>query len=220
MKNYISTLPTPTGDAKTNNNYMIFKFVSNDDFQKITSLDSNEPLSLTYIPWDPSTSPLNPICFAQDTPVMTDQGEIFIQDIQPGINTINGEEVIAISRTVHPDEYLVKLEKDCISKDVPSRETIMSPQHKILYNGKLVKAYEHPSVEYPGKNMLKNEGQVLYNVLTKDYSTMMVNNMVVETLDPEHQMAVLYKCLQRASVKERNETLNKVGKYQRLSIKN
>ena len=163
---------------------------------------------------------LYPICFTKDTPVVTDQGEIKIQEIQPGINTINGEEIIAISKTVHPDEYLVKIEKDDISEDVPSRQTIMSPQHKILYNGQLIKAYQHPAIQYPGKNMEKNEGQVLYNVLTKDYSTMRVNNMVVETLDPENRMALIYKCLQKASVKERNETLQKVAEYQKLSIKN
>jgi hypothetical protein len=154
-----------------------------------------------------------PICFMKDTIVKTDQGDLKIQDINPNINTINREKIITISKTIHPDEYLVKLNKDDISQDVPDKLTIVSPQHKILYNNKLTRVMDLPMVEYPGKNMIKNNNDTLYNILTENYSTYIANNMVSETLDPENRTSIIYQCLQKASIKETNETLTKYNEF-------
>ena len=42
-----------------------------------------------------------------------------------------------------------------------------------------------------------------------NHETMIVNKMVVETLDPENKIALLYRCLLKASNSERIETMNK-----------
>ena len=154
-----------------------------------------------------------PICFMKDTIVKTDQGDLKIQDINPILNTINREKIITISKTIHPDEYLVKLNKDDISQDVPDKLTIVSPQHKILYNNKLTPVMDLPMVKYPGKNMIKNNNDTLYNILTENYSTYIANNMVSETLDPENRTSLIYQCLQKASIKETNETLTKYNEF-------
>jgi len=46
----------------------------------------------------------------------------------------------------------------------------------------------------------------------ENHETMIVNNMVVETLDPENRIALLYRCLLKSSNKERIETMNKYAK--------
>ena len=156
----------------------------------------------------------------KDSIVKTDQGNMKIQEINEKINTINGEKIITITKTVHPDDYLVKLEKGDISDCVPDKQTIMSPQHKVLYNNKLIPIMDMPMVEYPGKNMIKNNKDVLYNVLTENYTTMIVNNMVSETLDNENTTSLIYRCLQNASKKERSETFNKYSKISKFIHKN
>jgi hypothetical protein len=51
---------------------------------------------------------------------------------------------------------------------------------------------QNPKLIYP----VKYSGQVLYNVLLKTHEKMVVNNMIVETLDPDNVVARLYskKC--------------------------
>jgi hypothetical protein len=39
---------------------------------------------------------------------------------------------------------------------------------------------------------IKYSGEVLYNVLLERYDKMMVNNLIVETLDPENIIAQMY----------------------------
>ena len=39
---------------------------------------------------------------------------------------------------------------------------------------------------------VKYDGEPLYNILLKEYGTMVVNNLITETLDPENVIAKLY----------------------------
>ena len=88
----------------------------------------------------------------------------------------------------------------------------MSGNHKVLYNGELHKSKDL-ALQMPGKlNYVEYMGDTLYNVLMKDHETMIVNNMVVETLDPENKIALLYRCLLKASNSERIETMKKYAK--------
>jgi hypothetical protein len=56
------------------------------------------------------------------------------------------------------------------------------------------------------------KGETLYNVLMENHETMIVNNMVVETLDPENRISLQYRCLLKASNEERIETMQKYTK--------
>ena len=74
--------------------------------------------------------------------------------------------------------------------NVPSIDTFVSREHGIYINDKLVRA----------KNLVNDEGivkqdmdnQMIYNVLLKEHGKMIVNNMIVETLDPTHEIAKQY----------------------------
>jgi hypothetical protein len=75
------------------------------------------------------------------------------------------------------------------------------------------------ALNMPGKlNYMKYKGDTLYNVLMENYETMMVNNMVVETLHPENKIALLYRCLLKASNKERIETMKKYSESRKYLI--
>ena len=67
----------------------------------------------------------------------------------------------------------------------------MTKDHKIMYKGQLVPAYRFLNMTNNVKKV-KYSGEVLYNVLLEDYSTMSVNNMVCETLHPNNVIARLY----------------------------
>jgi hypothetical protein len=143
------------------------------------------------IPVSADPSPASNICFPAKTPVTVDQGIIAIEKLDSSIHTINSKRIVAITKTTSVKNYLVRLDKDALGENLPSETTTISPEHKIVYNGKLIKAknfigqFEHVyKVEY--------KGEILYNVLMDEYSKMRVNNLTVETLNPDSDIAQLY----------------------------
>jgi hypothetical protein len=133
------------------------------------------------------------ICFPAGTPVETDQGIVAISDINPDIHTIGGQPVLAVTRTLMEiNNRLVVFEEDALGENCPSQKTTCSPNHKILYNGKMVEAYMIAN-SFNGKNpavyRVDYDDQPLYNVVLPEHSTMVVNNMTVETLAPHNPIA-------------------------------
>ncbi len=57
----------------------------------------------------------------------------------------------------------------------------------------------------------KYNGEILYNVLLETYEKMMVNNLIVETLDPANIVAQLYNG--SLSVEERNNAIVNINKW-------
>jgi len=68
----------------------------------------------------------------------------------------------------------------------------MSKEHKIFYKGQLIPAYRFLNMSREVKKVTYN-GEVLYNVLLNNYSTMKVNNLTCETLHPNNTIAILYR---------------------------
>ena len=138
--------------------------------------------------------PTIPICFVAGTPILTDQGIIHIDKINPKIHTINNKQIVAITRTVTHEDTLVCIEPDALAPNVPSEKTTVSRCHAILFNGKMVRAKKLVSL-ISDKNKVyhvKYNGEILYNVLLKTHEYISVNNMIAETLDPNHMIAKLY----------------------------
>jgi hypothetical protein len=131
------------------------------------------------------------ICFPAGTPVTTDQGIIAIEKINPDVNTIRGKKIVAITKTVTPQHHLVKITKDALFMNTPSRNTLISMNHCVLYKGKMERARDLVG-EVDGVYFKKYNGEILYNVLLEKHSKMIVNNMIVETLDPANIVAKLY----------------------------
>ena len=162
---------------------------------------ANSPLQSIGIPFN--LLPSSGICFPAGTPINTDQGIKNIEDISTRKNTINGKKINSITRTIMKRlDYLVVLEKDCIEKNVPSQQTICSPDHKILYRDKMIEASLLIERKVRGVYAKKYDKSPLYNVLLDSHSTMIVNNMITETLHPKNPIAMLYSNIPQ-SVKNR-----------------
>lgn len=136
-------------------------------------------------------TPVSNICFLGNTPITTDQGIVAIEDIDPDLYTIDGKPIVAISKTKSKD-YLVCFEKDALFCNVPSKRTIMSKNHKVSYLGKMKEAYRFCNLS-DKVYKIPYQGQTLYNVLMEKHSTMKVNNLTCETLNPNHEMAIFLR---------------------------
>ena len=155
-----------------------------------------------------STPVYNPICFLAGTPVVTDQGEIAIDKISILKNTIRGKKIIAITKTVTIEDRIVCIEKDALGPNIPSQKTFISRNHGIFYNKKMVKAKSLIG-KVNGVYNKKYNGEILYNVLLETHEKMIVNNLIVETLDPTNIIAQLYNG--SLTETERNDTIIKIN---------
>ena len=165
--------------------------------------------------WDNITELLLPtlssdICFPNNTPILTDQGIINIEDIDIHKHTINNNKIVAITQSIHNDNYLVNFFKDSLGKNIPSQDTITSSRHKVYYKNKMIEAREIANIN---KNVtkIKYNKSILYNILLDKHYVIYVNNMICETLHPDNIIAKLYT---RFTYKQaRDEIIYKLNKY-------
>ncbi len=139
-----------------------------------------------------STPPsISNICFPAGTPIKTDQGIFPIEKLHANKHTINKQPIRHITKTVTQDTHLICFEKNALGPNVPSEKTIMTKEHKILFEGQ----YKSASYFLTRSNKVKKvkyNGELLYNVLLATYGTLQVNNLVCETLHPDNLIAKLY----------------------------
>ena len=131
------------------------------------------------------------ICFPAGTPIQTDQGIINIEKIDTSKHTINQQTIRYITQTVTLDKYLIRFEKNSLERNIPNQTTIMSKDHQIEFQGKLVPAYRFLDVSADVKKV-KYSGEILYNILLGKHGRVNVNGLICETLHPENIIAQLY----------------------------
>jgi len=161
-----------------------------------------------YTPVPPD--PIVPICFPAGTPVLTDQGYIPIEKIQPNIHTINNKSIVAITKTITPHNKLVCFEKHSLGINVPSQNTYISIDHGIIYRNKLIKASKFVG-HRRGVYYVRYDKRYLYNVLMKRHNIMIVNNMKVETLNPINIVAKLYA--NNYTIHEKIKLISKINEH-------
>ena len=157
-------------------------------------------------------NPISNICFPATTPIMCNQGNIPIEQLNPEIHTIRGKKIVGITKTVSQDKYLICFEKDALQENIPSKRTIITENHKIFYKGEMKKAGLFLN-DYEKVRKVKYTGEVLYNVLLEEHEKMMVNNLICETLDPKNTIAKLYKTLVNLNEKQQNEVISHFNEY-------
>lgn len=157
----------------------------------IEDTGANKYFILARYFYTPIPDPIAPICFPAGTPVLTDQGYVEIDKIEPSNNTINGRPIIAITKTITPYDKLVCFERGSLGYNIPNRTTYISTDHCIVYRNKLIEARKFVNkkrrIYY-----VKYNGKYLYNVLMNRHYCMIVNNIKVETLNPRNIIAKLY----------------------------
>ena len=165
--------------------------------------------------WDNITELLFPTlssdtCFPNNTPIVTDQGIVNIEDIDIEKHTIKNNKIVAITKSIHNDDYLVCFSKNSLGNDMPSQDTITSSRHKVFYNNKMIEARKITEIN---KNVtkIKYDKSILYNILLDKHSVVYVNNMICETLHPDNIIAKLYTRF--SSKQARDEIIYKLNKY-------
>ena len=167
--------------------------ITGDNVTYDQSINANNPNLSAMLAMFTTNAPLPiiPICFPAGTPVETDQGSIAIEKINPSKNTVRGKKIVAITKTVTIEDKIVCIEKDALGTNIPSQKTLISRNHEILYNKKMIKAKQLIG-QVDGVYNKKYNGEVLYNVLLETHEKMIVNNLIVETLNPTNIIAQLY----------------------------
>jgi hypothetical protein len=132
--------------------------------------------------------PAVPICFPAGTPVMTNKGEVAIEKLNPDVHKIRGKRIVAITETSPTFKYIIRIEKDALGPNIPSRRTEISRDHEVFYKGKNVRSEELVG-KSSGVYRIRYHGATLYNVLMEKHDRMLVNNLICETLHPNNIMA-------------------------------
>jgi surface protein len=140
----------------------------------------------------PAPIPTSNICFPAGTPIQTDQGIVNIEKLNKLKHTIHGQIILHITKTVTLDPYLICFNKHSICRNSPMKTTVMTKDHKLMFEGKMVPAYR--LLDYSSEiKKVKYSGEVLYNVLLHTHGLINVNGLLCETLDPENIIAKLYR---------------------------
>ena len=134
-----------------------------------------------------SIGPVIPICFVGNTPILTDQGLININLIDTKKHTIDNKKIVEVTKTHTNEKYLVEIKKDALALNVPSKDTILSMEHKVFYRGSMIESKKLVS-KVNNVNFIKYDNQPLYNILLNTYYHVNVNNMIAETLYPISQL--------------------------------
>jgi len=181
--------------------------------------NTSTPQSVSFI--------VSPACFPAGTPVLTDQGEVAIEKIDPKKHTIRGNNIEEVTKSIGIEDFLVCIKKDTLYPNVPSQDTYVTCDHKIFFKDTLYRAgFLEARANKSGNPDLMNNicqvpynGEVLYNVLLKDnkHDYMCVNKMIVETMDPKNIFAKYYCYLKN---KKQNEKNNKIEKEYEQYISN
>jgi hypothetical protein len=153
--------------------------------------------------------PSIPICFPAGTPVMTNKGEVAIEKLNPDVHKIRGKRIVAITETRPTFKYIIRIEKDALGKNLPSRRTEISRDHEVFYKGKNVRSEELVG-KSSGVYRIHYHGATLYNVLMEKHDRMLVNNLICETLHPENIMAKI--CCGKYTTEEKKKIYNKLNK--------
>jgi hypothetical protein len=151
--------------------------------------DSNNESTLKLSLNTTNASLYGTACFTGDAKVKTDQGVMRIEDVSVK-NTINNKKIRGISETIYTQDKIIAIEKDAFGVNKPSRKTLVAPYHRFVVNNRLVKAQDLVNDETVYFTKYRN--QVLYNIILKEHSTMIVNNVRVETLDPNTLIAKVF----------------------------
>jgi hypothetical protein len=91
-------------------------------------------------------------CFAAGTMIRAEQGEVAVESLQPGDRVVTSSDVMRAVRwigsrqidfTRHPDPSRaqpIRIRRDAIATGMPSRDLLVSPDHALFIDGRLVLA--------------------------------------------------------------------------------
>jgi len=143
------------------------------------------------------------ICFYENTLIKTDQGDVEIKKLNQNTHTINNKQIKKITTSTISDDTLVCFTKHSLGYNKPDKDLIITCNHEILFNGKLIQAGEFASKNIKINNLYSNKhskginfinynNELLYNILMDKHEIIYANNVECETLDPKNINANIY----------------------------
>ena len=91
------------------------------------------------------------------------------------------------------EKYTIKINKNTLYENAPCKDTILTLNHCIFFKGTMIKAKDLLFLNgISGVSKVTNNKEILYNVVLDNSDRMIANNMIVETLNPNHSIAKLY----------------------------
>ena len=152
--------------------------------------DENFDISYEYkIEKSDKENIVSTICFDKDCKVLTNYGYVKLCEVDIHKHTINDNKIVAVTKTIYHGYELIIMKKNSLGPRTPNKDTIMTKEHCILFKGKLI-----PANKFVGRyTTIKYDKRYVYNILLEEWSTMKVNNMNVETLNPKNITAQLYQ---------------------------
>lgn len=180
---------------ETSGDYTVTYSILNSD-AIVPSVSSNTTLySIQRIISVSTAQYVAPICFYAGSKVLTDQGEIEIQNIIPRKHTIRNMTICDVTKVFNSESTMTLIEKNAFASGVPNTKTHVTNNHKIFYNNGLIPAKKLVGLicDNSKVSQVDYNGQPVYNVVLTEPSTMLVNNMNCETLHPRNIMYVRIK---------------------------
>jgi len=165
------------------NNVYKFRIFSADREYKISVGSTNAQITNIDL--------ISDVCFRGDTQIETDQGIYKISDLKTYKHTINGRKIQAITKTKYNTDKIVCIQKNAISKNVPSKDIYVSQKHSIYMDNKLVEARDLVK-KYKNVKFVKYKGEYLYNIVFDYHGIIKIHNMYFESLHPKNKVAQMY----------------------------
>ena len=166
------------------------------------------------------------VCFAAGTQILTDQGEVAVEALAEGDQVMILEDSVQVARPVrwvgrrrvnlaaHPDPESaapVRILRGAVAASVPARDLLVSPDHAIFVEGKLIPAkllvnggsivqeLGRPEVEYfhvelDRHSVLFAEGLTAESYLDTGNRAFFANAGLAMVLHPEFTVNVALKC--------------------------
>jgi hypothetical protein len=126
--------------------------------------------------------------------VNVDQGyKVPIESLDPKRHTIHQQPIVAITKTICTDPHLIRFRAGSLGFHIPSKDVIMSPNHRVHYKGHDFPAEMFAIKKVKGVERVPYHGETLYNVLLEKHSQMTIENMQVETLHPDNEIANYFR---------------------------
>ena len=126
-----------------------------------------------------------------------------IKKLNPNTHTINNKEIKQITTSTISDDKLVCFTKHSLGYNKPNKDLIVTCNHEILFNGKLIQAGEFASKNIKINNLYSNKhskginfinynNEILYNILMDKHEIIYANNVECETLNPKNINANIF----------------------------
>ena len=80
------------------------------------------------------------ICFDGKEKVLTSHGYIELSKINIDKHKINGNEIFSLTKVKYINKDVILMKKNSLGNNIPSKNTIITPDHCVFYKGNMLKA--------------------------------------------------------------------------------